>query len=674
MTINGKPNPVTLRAQQNVTDIEVPQRENSTDFSAHTDPQSRPAPSLGKLNCSSAAECSLFSRRVLLAQRGDQNGGSSPVPSLRSRVAELIKKIGNPDENISGQAMSELEAMGAAAEDAIPVLERMINGRSIGSALAAISVLQHIGTERAAGVLLKVVEDKRLPNWGLSAAIFALERIGPKARMAVPAITQILLKSSDPETRRAAAYALGSLGSSMAQMALEIAQSDSDNRVRVVVKEALGDIRRTQKSQISKSERVNVLMGYLEDQDPNMKIRAIWLLGEMEEDAVRAVDSLSRILLDRGGRTPYPTYIIRRMAAKALGKINSGKAAPVLAKVVAEKRQDIGASAVREAAIIALGSLLRKGEIGAPVLMKVVEDKKEQEELRYAAIIALQAMEARQAVKVLTAALKDPELHIRAQAVAALAWMGALEAEQAVLALKGDPSELVRYQVQRAIRLFQMARKDDTHESMHLRENVTKAARLQGQSVAELLARLKGKTDAAQVQAIIDLGNMGSSVAESAAPALIKFLLSIRSCSADSLPSKARTKTVEALKKMASDRATVDALVKVLNETHSERCDVSESVLVAFEEFGPKAQRAVPVIIKRALHNDDNGIRIAAAQALGEIGSADAVDALAEAKNDANKEVSLAAAKALKKIGERIKKLGETGSEQPKPQRKPLIP
>jgi HEAT repeat protein len=71
--------------------------------------------------------------------------------------------------------------------------------------------------------------------------------------------------------------------------------------------------------------------------------------------------------------------------------------------------------------------------------------------------------------------------------------------------------------------------------------------------------------------------------------------------------------------------------------------------------FGPEAQRAVPDLVA-ALQDESTMVRVGAANALGQLGAADAVPALQGAGKDADKSVRTAAASALKQIRQKGKR------------------
>jgi HEAT repeat protein len=98
---------------------------------------------------------------------------------------------------------------------------------------------------------------------------------------------------------------------------------------------------------------------------------------------------------------------------------------------------------------------------------------------------------------------------------------------------------------------------------------------------------------------------------------------------------------------------SVPSLVKTLKEDKDPnmRYWAAESL----GKFGPEAAPAVPDLVA-ALKDESAMVRMGAAYALGEIGSADAVPPLQDATKDSDKQVRDAAASALQQIRKKGKK------------------
>jgi len=82
------------------------------------------------------------------------------------------------------------------------------------------------------------------------AAAYALGKMGPEAKMAIPALTE-LLRDKDTEVRQAAAYALGAMGpeANTAIPALTELLKDEYEQVRKAAAEALKKIKGDKKQE-----------------------------------------------------------------------------------------------------------------------------------------------------------------------------------------------------------------------------------------------------------------------------------------------------------------------------------------------------------------------------------------------------------------------------------------
>jgi HEAT repeat protein len=466
-----------------------------------------PAAGLGKFNCVAANGCGYFSAPRVLLARADKNtnGASEATSAVRARISALTKQLASSDAEIVGGALDELGAMGLTAADAVPAIARLFDG-PIGYGWRAAPVLGMIGSEQAVRELTRVVASKKIPNYALSAAIAALEQVGPKARTAVPALAKVLLKDTDSGLRRAAAYALGAIGSPRGESALmEGLKHEVDQSVRKAIVFALSLIREGP----GVRQGVKDLIRDLADDHLGMRYRAIRLLGDMHSDAEAAVPALVEIVLNPGKNLPAGFTTLRREAIAALGEIGALSAVPALVEVIQKKPSGPSGQQSRRDAIVALQMFGKKAQAVAPLLEKIVGDAREDQELRHSAITALWVMEAASAAPTLRRVLRDGDPRIRGTAAFALGMIGDRKAMGELARAKGDPDEYVRSSAEQALRTLSANGKATSAKSS---TNVRA-------SVWDLVKTLRDRNPVVKAQALGELASRGVE-ATSAIPAI----------------------------------------------------------------------------------------------------------------------------------------------------------
>jgi HEAT repeat protein len=186
----------------------------------------------------------------------------------------------------------------------------------------------------------------------------------------------------------------------------------------------------------ARAEEVSVLVEHLKSADPDPRRGAAKELCDLGPDARAAVPDLVRALKDSD-------LFVRRFSAQALGGIgpDAHDAVPALKNTLKDSKKE-----VVEAAATALGKL---GSSGIATLTDVVKDKKQDANIRKAAIVGLgtAGAEAKEAVPILLDVLKgtgekkpdqknDPGApDLRLEAAVALGDIGP-DAKQAVPALQ----------------------------------------------------------------------------------------------------------------------------------------------------------------------------------------------------------------------------------------------
>jgi HEAT repeat protein len=286
-------------------------------------------------------------------------------------------------------------------------------------------------------------------------AAWALGRIGPQAKAAVPGLTEAL-EDKDWKVRRQAVWALGAIGpdAKEAISSLIHALEDRKTDVRKEVARALGYIG------LRANEVVPALIGALKDPDADVRYRAAFALGEFGPKAKAAVPALIDALND-------PDEVVRRNAPQALGEIGPYAKAAVPALIRGFKDKNvrtyadsalgkIGRSAVPaliealkdEDPIIRNNSATALGHIGpdakdaVPALIRLFND--EQEQARYGSYVewALGKI-GKAAVPALIEALKDKNPFVRDYSALVLRDIGP-EAVPALIEATKDTNLMVR--------------------------------------------------------------------------------------------------------------------------------------------------------------------------------------------------------------------------------------
>lgn len=149
-------------------------------------------------------------------------------------------------------------------------------------------------------------------------ATMALAQMGPKARLAVPALLEAL-KSPDKNVRSSAAFVLGRIGTEAKSAVPDLidALKDSNQDVRLAAAIALqwigSEVKRT---------AVNALVGVLKEQDADLRGRAASALADSGPEARYALPALKKALKD-------PDERVRQAAASALKRIEPESPAKV---------------------------------------------------------------------------------------------------------------------------------------------------------------------------------------------------------------------------------------------------------------------------------------------------------------------------------------------------------
>jgi hypothetical protein len=166
------------------------------------------------------------------------------IPALRALVRSLPRLPGqSKDSRLRGQVAFAIGGFGKAAEEAVPVLEALLEEDTHVRANAAIAIWQ---ITRRKGLLAPIVLEGLHGDGNLAGkAAECLREMGPAAGEVVPALVALLNSGQDGWRRAQAAVALGGMGLEAVQAipSLIEAAKDPDEEVRGGAYWALRELR-----------------------------------------------------------------------------------------------------------------------------------------------------------------------------------------------------------------------------------------------------------------------------------------------------------------------------------------------------------------------------------------------------------------------------------------------
>jgi HEAT repeat protein len=189
-----------------------------------------------------------------------------------------------------------------------------------------------------------------------------LEKLGPKAKSAVPALAR-LLKDSSVQVRRASLTTLRAIGPDAVPAVSQLVEalSDDDAPVWSGAREILVSIGKPAIAAVTK-----VLT---QKKDEHVHVLAIGILGEIGPDANAAIPTLLPLLESK-------SLVVRLHAGKAIVHINPKHDAPIATLVDALQLPD-NHEGLRFMAAEALALTGSKGKPAIPVLIKTIKTSKD---------------------------------------------------------------------------------------------------------------------------------------------------------------------------------------------------------------------------------------------------------------------------------------------------------
>lgn len=505
-------------------------------------------------------------------------------------------------------------------------------------------------------------------------ALDEMAALGPKAADKIKLIEGDL-KDPSPVVRDHAALALGAIGPAAKEAAPALAEliKDPDASVRRCTVRALREIHPGPQVMIPLCTKM------LADADPMIRAR---ILNTIADAGKQAVPGLIEALKDPKACL-WALVVLRDIGPDA------GEAVPAIVEVLKDdKRRD-----VRCEAVLTLAALGKAADAALPELGKLASDE-------------TSCVPATFAMGELGQIPKDAEAKVRANAKSGNSMLSAIslwalarvhpddkdlrrEATEKLIEGMKDKDPFVRAAAARALAalppapeitgpIWEKAMKDADETVMH--NALDAIAALGPQAVPRLIGALK-KYDKFRAEIIYTLGRIGPAAAP-ATPELAKFI--------EDKHSRVANEAIIALGKIGPGaKEAVPALVKALSQPVDKDMNFT-AIAFALGKIGPAAAagdatledklsskndnvrvmsgwalaqisgsstevaaKAVPVLTA-ALSSSDEVDRMFAAEALGGFGplAKDAGDALKKATGDADKNVSEAAAAALKAVSQ----------------------
>jgi HEAT repeat protein len=257
-------------------------------------------------------------------------------------VAWLAGLLTSKDVHVRGAAFTAMADLRPGPDKVFPAIERVLAGADKRAARDAISALASFGAPAVPALAnaLKLPEHR-----AVVASILA--QIGPAAKQAVPALTEIVKTDKRSTPRREALMALGAIGPEAAAEAVPVAIAalgDPDERVGLAACYTLG------KMGSAASAAEGELKKKLDSDEPALPFAAAWALVKIRPNCPDLAPKLVPLLL-KGFEFDEPMF--RAGAASALGDLGPlGKeAVPALKKALTdpdERIQKIAAEALKK--------------------------------------------------------------------------------------------------------------------------------------------------------------------------------------------------------------------------------------------------------------------------------------------------------------------------------------
>lgn len=376
-------------------------------------------------------------------------------------VRALMGRLDDPDDVRRGRVVTALGAFGVAASEAVPRLVEMAQSGGAERARSneddpeypdeystrtllpsALGQIGASGDARVVGSLVRLLDDS--DNTTANNAAIAIDRLGPKAEAAIPALVKAL-KSQYVPVRRWSASALAKMSAARLSgeaPAILAALDDDDAWVRVRATEALGNI--PEKA----GPGVRKMIQLLRHLDPNIRqgaIKALARYGDVARPAVPALlaalddepgwvrdeaeKTLTAVVPNNNHNAAHATTELfaddperRFLAAVVLGR--AGATVPPAAVSALCSATGDSDSLVRQTALAALGRIGPDADSAAPDVIRALMSGPTDERLTAAYALGRFRAGAKETVPPLIEALNDPDAEVRQAAARAIGTLG----------------------------------------------------------------------------------------------------------------------------------------------------------------------------------------------------------------------------------------------------------
>jgi HEAT repeat protein len=328
-------------------------------------------------------------------------------------ASALAGLLSDKDADVRRAGMDAILGIHLKPEILVPILKQALEEESMDPSLVvpALNALAESG-DAGLQVLITELKNQKTQYW----ACLALTAAGPKAKAAVPELTQ-LAQSKRPIVRMQAIMALSEIGSDSksATPALVKALSDNENSVRYAAAYAVG--------KIGAKEAASELTKQLDSKDHFLVMISAWALAKINPDNKQDVDHAVALLVTG---LKDPSKHVRAAAARGLIELHAPHetVAAAMGDLLADKDPGVRSNVVEAFA-----------EVGEPAVPRLIKALQHDDSQGLAVeVIRRLGPKAKDAVPALILELKDPDADYRREVEFALAAIGP-DAKAAVPAL-----------------------------------------------------------------------------------------------------------------------------------------------------------------------------------------------------------------------------------------------